>query len=466
MGWTLLVIVTILPPVVCLSAVAGPLRVHRDNPRWMADGADHAVYLAGSHTWANRQERGLAGRTPDFDYGAYLEFLGGHGHNFMRLWAWEHACWMQFAGPEHRVRYMPLPYQRTGPGTARDGGEKFDVERFNEDYFRRLRRRVALAAEKGIYVAVMLFQGFSVEQKGTDEVDPDLGDPWQAHPFHADNNVNGIDGDPDGDGRGRHVHTLAVPVITRLQERYVRKTIQTLRGLENIVWEISNESHQESLEWQAHMVRFIKGVEAGEERPVWVSSTYPHVEDGLLFESPADVVSPAGRDYLDDPPPADGSKVVVVDTDHIAPWGADTRWVWRNFLRGNHFVCMDAYRDVRFELTDEELPDQQAMRRAMGHAVAWGRRVDLAAMEPRGELASTGYCLVNSGREYLVYLDGAGQVAVDLTGAHGRFSVEWFDTAEGVARDGRPADGGDEQTFRAPFKDALLYLSVSGAPST
>jgi hypothetical protein len=370
---------------------------------------------------------------------------------------------MQFTGPEDRVRYAPLPYERSGPGTARDGGKKFDVERFNEDYFQRLRRRVALAAEKDIYVGVMLFQGFSVEQKGTERVDSGRGDPWQAHPFHPDNNVNGIDGDPDGDGRGREVHTLAVPEITRLQERYVRKTIEALGGLENVAWEISNESHEESLEWEDHVAGFIR--DCGVQGPVWISSTYPAVDNGCLFGSRADMVSPAGQEYLDAPPASDGQKVVIVDTDHISPWGADPRWVWRNFLRGNHFVCMDAYRDVRFDLTDEEVPDQEALRRAMGHAVAWGRRVDLAAMEPRGELASTGYCLASPEHEYLVYLDGAREVTVDLAAAEGHMAVEWFETVEGAGRDGATVAGGDERTLRAPFENALLYLRALGESS-
>ena len=29
----------------------GPLRVHRENPRYFADGTGKAVYLTGAHTW-------------------------------------------------------------------------------------------------------------------------------------------------------------------------------------------------------------------------------------------------------------------------------------------------------------------------------------------------------------------------------------------------------------------------------
>jgi hypothetical protein len=93
-------------------------------------------------------------------------------------------------------------YLRTGPGEALDGRPKFDVTRFDEAYFGRLRERVEAAQQRGIYVMVMLFQGFSVEQKGTDGVDPTKGNPWDGHPFNRANNINGIDGDPNGDGEG------------------------------------------------------------------------------------------------------------------------------------------------------------------------------------------------------------------------------------------------------------------------
>ena len=46
----------------CAASASGPLRVHAQNPRYFADGNGKAVYLTGSHTWANRQERVVAGR--------------------------------------------------------------------------------------------------------------------------------------------------------------------------------------------------------------------------------------------------------------------------------------------------------------------------------------------------------------------------------------------------------------------
>jgi hypothetical protein len=41
------------------SEAIGPLRVNPDNPCWFVQPDGQAVWLTGSHTWANFQERGV-----------------------------------------------------------------------------------------------------------------------------------------------------------------------------------------------------------------------------------------------------------------------------------------------------------------------------------------------------------------------------------------------------------------------
>jgi hypothetical protein len=89
----------------------------------------------------------------------------------------------------------------------------------------------------------MLFDGWSIELKGQK-----LGNPWRGHPFNRENNINGIDGDIDGDGQGKELHTMMSPAVTALQKTYLRKVVETLTDLDNVLWEISNESHSGSVE--------------------------------------------------------------------------------------------------------------------------------------------------------------------------------------------------------------------------
>ena len=145
----------------------------------------------------------------------------------MRMWAWE--------GGVNEKYCEPLAYSRTGPGTALDGKPKFDLERFDREYFGRLRSRVAAAEQRGIFVSIMLFQGWSIYSHG-------YGNPWPLHPFNKANNINGTDGDANGDGEGKEVHALQLPAITSLQEAYIRKVIDTVNDLDNVLYEITNET--------------------------------------------------------------------------------------------------------------------------------------------------------------------------------------------------------------------------------
>lgn len=148
---------------VSAAPTKGPLRVHPTNPRYFDDGSGKAIYLTGSHTWASFQDRGFGNPPPIFDFNGYLDFLGKYKHNFIRLWVWEQA----FGAPwtTNDYYFHPLPYQRTGPGTASDGLPKFDLKQFNQAHFDRLRARVIAARDRGFYVSIMLFQGWSIEKK-------------------------------------------------------------------------------------------------------------------------------------------------------------------------------------------------------------------------------------------------------------------------------------------------------------
>ena len=474
------------------GAAEGPLVVGPGHT-WFVTGAGgrHAVLLTGSHTWNNFQDWGLADPPAALDFPGYLDFLERHGHNFIRLYVWEQAAW--FPDTPDKVVVAPLPYARTGPGRALDGGPRFDLERFEPGYFSRLRERVAMAGARGIYVSIMLFNGWSIELKGKKS-----GNPWRGHPFNRENNVNGIDGDVNGDGEGKKVHTLANPAVTALQKAYVRKVVDTVGDLDNVLWEISNESPPGADAWQYEFIRTVQQLESarGKRHPVGMTALWPAPADhnASLFASPADWVSPNDNSkdpYQSDPPRSTARpKLVVSDTDHLWGLGGNPSWVWKSFLRGLHPILMDPYvttihnnlpvwpagQSAATRPTDGEW---DGIRKAMGYARAVSERVDLASMRPMDELASTGYCLAAPGREYLIYLPSRGgrlrslagrvlgglageRVEADLTAASGNLEVAWVDVERGVVIPGAGVTGGRRLTFRAPFAgDALLHLKES-----
>ena len=305
---------------------AGPLRVASANPRYFADGTGKLVYLTGAHYWLNFQDGVFTDPPPAFDYTKYLDFLQSQNHNFFRLWNWEQGKWV-VEWPS-AYYFAPLPYQRTGPGTALDGKPKYNLDQFNQAYFDRMRARIVEAGQRGMYVSVMLFNGWSVMK----EQYPSLANPWEGHPFNAANNVNGVDGDVNHDDSGSDTHTLANQRVTDYQEAFVRKVIDTVGDLDNVLYEVSNESPDNSIAWQYHMIDYIKAYEATKpkQHPVGMTGRYEWPLSDLL-DSHADWISPGGGAFQWDPQANDGQKVIINDTDHLWGIGGDRVWVWKSF---------------------------------------------------------------------------------------------------------------------------------------
>jgi len=450
------------PPHAFSAQAKGPLRVHPKNPRYFTDGSGKAILLTGSHTWNNLVDMGPTDPPPPFDFTACLDWMKRLNHNFIRMWTWELVTWDTTANnPAYRKDKIhtvaPLPWARTGPGKASDGKPKFDLEKFNKKYFDRLRSRAVTAGKHGIYVSIMLFEGWGLQH---------VANGWKGHPFHKDNNINEINGDLNKDGKGLEIHTLANRDITALQEAYVRRVIDAVNDLDNVLYEISNENHPPSTPWQYHMINYIHDYEKGKpkQHPVGMTFQYRGGKNSTLFEGPADWISPNPEGgYRDNPPAADGRKVILSDTDHLWGIGGNQAWVWKSFLRGHNPIFMDPYEGVvlgkRFDSKFEPV------RRSMGYALRLANRMNLAAMVPRNDLASTSYCLGNPGNEYLVYLPDGGTVDVDLSDVAGRLSVEWINPTDGKSTEGGSTRGGVSRSFNAPFPgDAVLCLKTASSP--
>jgi hypothetical protein len=457
----------------------GPLVVCSSNPRYFESGG-RLVYLSGSHVNNNFQDGAGPGREcpaePEtFDFAAYLDFLAERGHNFIRLWRWELFKSQLFNADIH-LCMSPQPWPRTGEGTALDGKPRFDLSRFDPAYFDRLRDRVESARERDIYVSVMLFEGFGMHLTAPP-------DNVEGHPFHAANNVNGISVTSI---RDYQVLPLA-DGVRELQAAYLRKVVDTVQDLPNVLYEVANESSGDTLEsvdfgagvtletpmgdsteWQYWVIDELKSYERErgyDAHPVGMTMQFPVPDqtrvNERLYASNADWISPGFDEdaptgtlpvsrWQEDPPPNDGAKVVLSDTDHYAPMGSHALWAWKTFLRGHHPVLYDL---GIFGGIPPEDPSLEPARFAMGDTVRWAARVGLLEMTPYGELASSGFALANPGVEYLV-LQPSDDDGVEVELPAGTYRVEWFVlgdrsthegadlTVEAGRHDlGRPADG-------------------------
>src|SRR5262245_59959525 len=296
----------------------GPLRVDPRNPRYFTDGSGKAIYLTGSHTWANLKDRVPPGASsaPPFNYAAFLDFLIAHHHNFMRLWTSEqpHSADDDTGA---LATFSPFPWLRTGPGMANDGKLRFDLDKLDPAYFSRMRERVIAARDRGIYVAVMLFDGWAL----VTAYSSDSG----GFPMGSGNNINNVA------ANGPEVFAGTSSTVAALQEAYVRAAIEAVNDLDNVLYEIVNETDTNGVAWQYQMIDLVKSIERGKpkQHPVGMTSTYPGTDDDL-FKSHADWISPNNPIA-----PGDGRKVILNDTDHSYGWrqlqrdGPTAQRAWR-----------------------------------------------------------------------------------------------------------------------------------------
>lgn len=451
------------------SAVGpGSLFVHSENPRYFTDGKGKVIYLTGSHD--GRDWVYVDAKT----FGAYLDFLKKNNHNFIRLWTWE-------AASTNDGQNWAL---RTGPGTAFDGKLKFDLTEYHPTKFSNLRQRVLEACDYGIYVSIMLFEGCGLAScikmpwiTSGYSAGLSTSKPWSSmSPFNAANNVNGIDGDPNRDDYPIEIHSLAIPAVTNIQKAYIRKVIDTVNDLDNVLYEITNESGAFSKDWQYAMIDYIHDYESGridgvakKKHPVGMtalySSTFPSGPNSDLFASRADWISPF--DYNDtNIPVATGAKVIILDTDHILmPDDRKADWVWKSFTRGHNPILLDPNVPGGAQPNPTNEPLFAAARAAMGHAQALAQRVNLQSMTPRGDLASTGFALAEPGVEYVVYAPAGGNVSVNLSGTVGTFGAEWIRPVQGVVTAAGDVTGGATVSITAPFTGAAvlhLFMDPSG----
>ncbi|HEX5412323.1 MAG TPA: putative collagen-binding domain-containing protein [Terriglobia bacterium] len=464
------------------KSIKAPLRALATNPRYFTDGSGKAIYLAGSQTWNTLQDWGTNGRVRPINFTAFVKMLVKHHHNFTLLWTTElprvHGLPSTTGSPPD-ITISLFPWRRTGPGKASDGKLKFDLLKFNPAFFGRLRSRVQQLDAAGIYAGVYLFSGEFINA---------FRSPDDGYPFTGGNNVNGID---DGGGIGS-VTMTAPNAVTAYQDAYVKKMIDTLNDLPNVLWIISEEAPAKSVWWNNHLIALVRAYEATKpfQHPIGYAVRQDSNDASIInsdadWIAPAERVSPASSCGSGQP----GCKVTVNDSDHsyFGMWNESTRanrnFFWINFTQGSQTLFMDPYL-LDYPRENRNLPRPpvvdgmgsgpdrrwENVRNTLGYIRSYAERMALAAMAPQPTLSSTGHVLADLGRahpEFLVYSPSGEKFTVNLSNTPGRFAVEWMNPATGSRIAGAETAGGAVRTFVPPFSgDAVLYLKLKKPGAT
>jgi hypothetical protein len=468
----------------------GPLKQSSVNTRYFVNPAGNGVFLAGSHTWDDFQDTDTTlGSTPAaFDFTGFVNFLVAHQQNATILWHKDlpEYCGWNFSGSTWRM--APWPWLRLGPGLATDGNLKFDLSQLDPNYFTRLHDRVQQLQTNGIYAIVELFDANQLTSARCNT---------DGYPFTGANNVNSVDdGYSSGASGVNSVTMTSNNAITNFQDAYVKKVIDTLNDLPNVLWEVAEEQPGASMTWWApHVMGVIRTYEAGKafQHPVGIGSlNYNDRNDGTLYGSVADWVAPTinATAFPANVAVNNQGKVAINDSDHSLFWLAFTNadgsiqdqnlrgYLWENITQGaGGVVLMDPYEiywpgspnrnicvsPVNQVCTGGVDAKYDKFRTSLGIAQGYvNAKMDLLKATPQGGVSSTGYCLADNaatGAEYLVYAPNGGTFTVNLSATTRPLNVEWLNPATGVTTAGVAISGGSTKSFAAPFSgDAVLYI--------
>ena len=432
------------------DANAGPIQLHPDNPHYFLwRGKPTVLITSGEHYGA------LLNR--DFDYRKYLQTLESLGFNLTRTFTGAYCEPVGAFNIENNTLApargrLVCPWARSDTVGYANGGNKFDLTRWDDEYFQRLHDFVSEADRCGVVVELVLFCPFYKD------------DMWQLSPMNAANNINGI-----GTMELTEVYTLKHPKMLAVQDAMVRRIVRHLKNFDNVYYEICNEPYfgGVTLEWQAHIARTIAGAEAGFESKHLIAQNIANKQKKIADPDP--LVSVFNFHYAKPPiTVADNyglNKVIGDDETGFAGTKPDPyrREGWDFIIAGG--AVYDNL-DYSFTVGHE---DGTAEPNAPGSGGATLHRqlrilsdfinsFDFVKMRPDNSVIkggipekATARALVRRGYAYAIYINGGARANLVVDLPEGQYEAEWVNTKTGeVDRRRRLEHTGGDRTINSP----------------
>lgn len=440
------------------SLVAQPITLHPENPHYfLFRGKPTVLVTSGEHYGAVMNL--------DFNYDTYLETIAADGLNLTRLFSGVYVeGWGEpwnTLNPPHG-RYI-APWARSETPGYSDGGNKFDLTRWDPAYFERLKDFVRKAGERGIVVEMVLFCVYYND------------DNWRLSPLNAASNVNGI-----GNTDRFAPYDETDPDLMRVQEAFTRKIVSELKEFDNVYFELLNEPYadqgpQVDDSWNDRIIAAIRAETKDHLIALNVANDSARVdainpEVGILnfhYAFPPNAVT---MNY--DHPRVISDDETGFDGGHDESYRKEA---WAFMLAGG-----GAYSNLDWsftvdspEGTSEAVPDDlgggsPTLRMQLGHLKRFLDGFDFIRMRPDNGIFKGGlsedvqaWALAEEGRAYAIYVHGGDQVNLRVTLPEGNYRVEWLDTKSGEYT---PAEtlthpGGDA-TLTSPPYDTDVALSI------
>jgi hypothetical protein len=204
-----------------LPALMGQtIQPHPDNPHYyLFRGKPTLLITSAEHYGA------VINQT--FDYVRYLDALKAAGLNYTRIYTGAMfepiGKWIAGNPLGPKSAGLIVPWARSDQSGYVIGGNKFDLDHWNEAFFARLKDFVANAGERGIVVEICFFNS-------------QYSDSWPISPLYYENNIQGV-----GKCDWRDAQALGCGQLTEREEDYVRKITREVNSFDNVILEICDE---------------------------------------------------------------------------------------------------------------------------------------------------------------------------------------------------------------------------------
>jgi hypothetical protein len=228
-----------------VHAAETPLSLHPDNPHYFLFRGKPTVLVTSAEHYGAILNR-------EFDTDKYLAELHQHGLNLTRTFtgvycedAKAYGITRNTLTPADGKLLCPWARSET-PGYA-GGGNRFDLTKWDEAYFKRLKAFLTQAGKRGIVVELVLFCPFYKDSM------------WKLSPMNAANNVNSV-------GKVAHdaVYNRGKNGDLQLaQEALVKKLVAELNEFDNLYFEVCNEPYFGGVtdDWQRRIIDVIADAE-------------------------------------------------------------------------------------------------------------------------------------------------------------------------------------------------------------
>ncbi len=234
------------PPTSLAQVSAEPIKIHPDNPRYYLFKGQPTILITSAEHYG-------AVINLDFDYVRYLDALKAYGLNYTRPWPGECLEMVGEFCPDNVTGVRPsrtiVPWARSSVPSCVYGGNKYDLDRWNPEFFARLKDFIVKAGERDIVVELFFLSS-------------QYSHRWPLCPLYHENNIQGV-----GKCDFKDVQTLKDPELVRRQSDYVSKISQEVNEYDNLILEICDEPsnftpHAEAGPWVGHMLQVVHDTEA------------------------------------------------------------------------------------------------------------------------------------------------------------------------------------------------------------